>query len=121
MSCSETNLGNAVVIKASGRIDLTTADSFKDSILAALAAAKASLIIDLSGVEYISSAGLRSLMTGFKASKGQNKAFAVAALQPLVLEIFTISRFNSVFPVFETLRKAVESLDPDALPAFDAS
>jgi hypothetical protein len=37
-----------------------------------------------------------------------------------VLEIFTISRFNLVFPLFGTVREAVEKLAPDALAEFDA-
>lgn len=121
MNCSARNLGDAALVAASGRIDLSNADSFKETLSAALATAKSALIIDLSGIDYISSAGLRSLMIVFKAGKAQGKAFAIAGLQPLVLEIFTISRFNLVFPLFDRTRDAVGKLVPDALPEFDAS
>ncbi len=77
-----------------------------------MAKAKAALILDLSGVDYISSAGLRALMIAFKAGKADGKGFGIAALQPLLLEIFTISRFNLVFPLFETVRQAVDKLAP---------
>ncbi|HEV2673143.1 MAG TPA: STAS domain-containing protein [Aliidongia sp.] len=120
MKCSVTNLGDAVLMTAAGRIDLSNAEAFKDALSAALATAKSALVIDLAGVDYISSAGLRSLMIVFKAGKGQGKAFAIAGLQPLVLEIFTISRFNLVFPLFGKVREAIEKLVPDALPEFDA-
>ena len=121
MNCSETNLGGAVVVSASGRIDLSNADSFKDSLSRALADATTAVIVDLSHVDYISSAGLRSLMIVSKASKGQGKNLGIAALQPLVLEIFTISRFNLVFPLFDTVHAAVEKLAPDSLSKLDAS
>jgi len=120
MNCSETKFGTAVVLKATGRIDLSNADDFKAATDTALSNAAAGLVIDLGEVDYISSAGLRSLMIEFKASKAQGKQFAIAALQPLLMEIFTISRFHLVFPLFDTVRAAIEKQVPDALPAFDA-
>jgi hypothetical protein len=42
-------------------------------------------------------------------------------MQPIVKEIFTISRFNLVFPCFDTVREAIDKLDPTALSAYDAS
>jgi anti-sigma B factor antagonist len=113
MNWSDKSLGDAVMLSASGRIDLSNADAFKDALSASLAKAKSALILDLSGVDYISSAGLRALMIVFKAGKAEGKSFGIAALQPLLLEIFTISRFNLVFPLFETVRAAVEKLAPN--------
>jgi anti-sigma B factor antagonist/stage II sporulation protein AA (anti-sigma F factor antagonist) len=120
MNCTATNLGSAVLVVASGRIDLETAEAFKNELSTALAAAERALVIDLSGVDYISSAGLRSLMIVFKAGKAAGKSFAIAGLQPLLMEIFTISRFNLVFPLFDRPRDAIEKLVPEALPQFDA-
>jgi anti-anti-sigma factor len=120
MNCSDTTFGPAVVLKATGRIDLSNADDFKAAVDKALAAATGGLVIDLADVDYISSAGLRSLMIEFKASKSQGKQFAITSLQPLLMEIFTISRFHLVFPLFDTVRAALEKQVPDALAAFDA-
>ncbi len=78
------------------------------------------MIVDLSSVGYISSAGLRSLLIVFKASKSDGKQFALAALQPLLMEIVKISGFGRVFPLFDTVRDAVATLVPDALPDDDA-
>jgi hypothetical protein len=50
----------------------------------------------------------------------ENKAFGIAALQPLLVEIFTISRFNQVFALFDHVRDGVAKLAPDALSQFDA-
>jgi anti-sigma B factor antagonist/stage II sporulation protein AA (anti-sigma F factor antagonist) len=118
---SERGVGDAVLITVSGRIDLTNAEAFKDTLSAALAKAKSALVLDLSGVDYISSAGLRSLMIVFKAGKAEGKGFGIAALQPLLLEIFTISRFNLVFPLFDTVRHAVEKLAPDSVNSLGAT
>jgi anti-anti-sigma factor len=120
MNCAETKFGPVTVLKVSGRIDLSNADAFKDNLSAAQVNATAGIVIDLAGVDYISSAGLRSLMIVFKAGKAASKQFAIAALQPLLMEIFTISRFHLVFPLFDTVRAAIEKQVPDALPEFDA-
>ncbi|HEY0265792.1 MAG TPA: STAS domain-containing protein [Rhizomicrobium sp.] len=117
---SETGVGDAMLVAASGRVDLSNADSFKDALAAAQDRTKGALILDLSGVDYISSAGLRALMIVFKAGKAAGKAFGITGLTPLLAEIFTISRFNQVFPLFETAREAIANLAPDALPAYDA-
>lgn len=121
MSWSERGLGDAVVLAAAGRVDQSNADAFKEALSAAQAKAKTALILDLSGVDYISSAGLRALMIVFKAGKAEGKAFGIAALQPLLKEIFTISRFHLVFPLFETVPQAVETLAPASVGALGSS
>jgi anti-sigma B factor antagonist/stage II sporulation protein AA (anti-sigma F factor antagonist) len=121
MKWSEREAGDAVLASVQGRIDLSNADAFKDAMAAALARAKRALIVDLSGVDYMSSAGLRSLMIVHKAAKVDGKTLALTALQPLLMEIFTISRFNLVFPMFESTRAAVEKLAPDAVSSLGPS
>ena len=120
MNFRDRQVGSVTIGSASGRVDLSNADAFRDSLSTALSQTKRALVLDLSELEYISSAGLRSLMIAFKAAKAEGKAFSVAALKPLVLEIFTISRFNLVFPLFDTVRDAIKAQAPDALAAFDA-
>ena len=121
MSFVETVVGGAALLTAGGRIDMSNSDAFKDSLMAAVADAGQAVIVDMSGVDYISSAGLRSLMIALRAAKGDSKGFGVAALGPLVMEIFTISRFNLVFSLYPTVRDAVVALSPASLGAFDAA
>lgn len=120
MNLNQKGAGGAMLTSASGRIDLSNADDFTAALAAALAASKTVLILDLSDVDYISSAGLRSLMITLKASKADDKGFAVAALKPMLAEIFSIARLNQVIPIFPTTREAVARLAPDALTQFDA-
>ncbi len=121
MTISEATLGGAIIVSAQGRIDMSNSEDFKDALMAALAGAGAAVIVDVAGVDYISSAGLRSLMIALRSAKAEGKAFGVAALSPLVLEIFTISRFNLVFALYAGVRDAVAALSPDSLGQFDAS
>jgi len=119
MDLNQKGVGDAILAMASGRIDLSNADDFTKALSAALTETKTALIMDLSKVDYMSSAGLRSLMITLKASKTENKGFGVAALQPMLTEIFSIARLSQVIPIFRTTRDAVAKLAPDALARFD--
>jgi anti-anti-sigma factor len=121
MNCDRIALdGVLIMTPEDGRIDLSNADGFKDALLAALASAPKVLIVDLSRLEYISSAGLRSLMIALKAAKSKDQSLAIAALRPLTREIFAISRFDIVFTLYDGVREAIAGLAPQALAQFDA-
>ena len=115
---------DAVVLSPTGRIDHGSAEAFRAALgphLERCAAGRDQLILDLSGVDYISSAGLRVLMLAKKQAKAQGGAFAMAGLQPAVREIFEISRFTVIFDIFTSVRDALARLSPAALAAFDAA
>lgn len=123
MQLTDRRIGNTVVLKASGRIDHASAESFKTALQPRLEQCKAGgdvVVLDFSGVDYISSVGLRVLMLAAKQAKAQQGAVAVAALQPVVKEIFEISKFTLVIPCFTGVRDALAKLSPSALASYDA-
>jgi len=85
------------------------------------AAARTPVVLDFTGVEYISSMGLRVLMVAAKQMRGAGVRIAVAALQPVVQEIFDIARFKHVMEVFPSVRSALHDLSAPALSAYDAA
>ena len=122
MELTERRAGRAVVLAPAGRIDMGTADQLRERLIPMVtAAAKAgeSVVLDFSGVDYISSAGLRVLMLAAKEARASGGKIAVAALQPLVNEIFQISRFDMVFEIYPSVREALATLSPAAAAAFD--
>lgn len=124
MQLTDRRIGNSLVLAASGRIDHASAESFKAALEPHLAQCKAGgdvVVLDFSGVEYISSVGLRILMLAAKQARSQAGAIAVAALRPVVNEIFEISRFTLVIPCFAGVRDALAELAPSALAAYGAT
>ncbi len=124
MELASKRFADTVALFATGRIDHATAEPFKTALvphLAACAAGRDRLVLDLGGVEYISSVGLRVLMLASKQAKAQGGSLASADLQPVVREIFEISRFNLVLDVFPTLREALAKLSAPGLAAFDGA
>jgi anti-sigma B factor antagonist len=96
---------NILVLAPVGRMDNLTSAAFQARLLAAVTSSSADVVVDLSGVEYISSAGLRALMTASR-QKPSERRLAVARLNEVVREIFAISRFSHVVPVFATVEEA---------------
>ena len=98
-----------LIVSVSGRIDHNASEEFTqalDPLLALCAHGRPALLLDFSGVDYISSAGLRVLMMASRRAKAQQGIFAIAALQPMVQEVFAISRFNLIVPCYATVDAA---------------
>ncbi|HMX15700.1 MAG TPA: STAS domain-containing protein [Rhodocyclaceae bacterium] len=109
--------GNVRVLSPRGRIDHAHADDFHAALVAHLEGCRAGgepVVLDFSGVEYISSVGLRVLMLASRQVAAQDGCIAMAALTPLVREVFEISRFNLVFRTFDSVAAAVAALAPSA-------
>ena len=91
-----------VVAVVRGRVDTISAPAFEKGLAEALALEPKLLIFDLSGMDYISSAGLRVFLTTAKALKGKGGEVRLAASQGPVKKVFQISGFLSLFKHFET-------------------
>src|SRR5262252_2916426 len=121
MECKAKEIANVSLIEVAGRIDHTTAKAFEDALAPHLAkcAGDKILLLDFGAVAFISSAGLRVLMVAAKQCRKQNGKIFLAALQPMVQEVFQISRFDSLFEVFPTVRAALQVISPAAAAAYD--
>lgn len=116
------NYANIRVVEPSGRLDHGNCEAFRGDVaqhVSACAASGEPLVLDLSGLEYVSSAGLRCLMLAAREAKAGGVRMVVAAMQPVVTEIFQISRFHLVFDIFPTLREALAALSPEAAQTYD--
>ena len=98
-----------LIVSVSGRIDHIASEEFTQALeplLVRCALGQSPLLLDFTGVDYISSAGLRVLMMASRRAKAQQGVFAIAALQPLVQEVFAISRFNLIVPCYASVEAA---------------
>lgn len=104
---------DATVIVPVGRIDQATAEDFLKSLQAQLAgrnSASPPLLLDFSGIDYISSVGLRALMVSARQAKASGCVIGIAALQPMVQEVFNIARFDLVIACYDTIESAMRTL-----------
>jgi anti-anti-sigma factor len=98
---------NAVIVKISGRMDAVTAPEFEKTLSAWIDESEKYFVVDLSSLEYISSAGLRSILIIAKKLKAINGKILLAAMEESVNEVFEISGFNSIIPIHDTVQAAV--------------
>jgi anti-anti-sigma factor len=115
---------SAGVLALCGRLDATSADAFASALADQCAQARtqglARLVLDLSGVDYVSSAGLRVLMLASRQARAADLSLSVAAMQPMVAEIFRISRFDTFIPAHDSVEAALaapESAAPESAAA----
>jgi len=92
-------LGLTTLVIPEGRLDFGAAAAFQAQVEQALASAgkaPAAVVIDCSGLEYVSSAGLRVFLLAAKGAQRAGLAFAICALKPAVREVFELSGFSRV-------------------------
>ncbi|HRK38888.1 MAG TPA: STAS domain-containing protein [Burkholderiaceae bacterium] len=97
------------VLAIQGSVDGLTAESLTQALAAQLDGGHSQLVADLSGVSYISSAGLRSLLITLKSARAKNGDFRLAAVQPSVLNVLSMAGFTKLIKVFDSTTLAVES------------
>ena len=122
MALQAQNFANALVLGVGGRLDQDNSDAFRADLMKHVERSAhdgSAVILDLSGLEYVSSAGLRCLMLASRQARAQHGRIFVAALQSMVAEIFEISHFNMVFQVFPTVREALAAASNEAVAAFE--
>jgi len=79
-----------------GRIDGTNAGATEVELKAVLDSAGPNLIMDLSGVDYLSSAGLRVVLVAAKSTRASGGKLVLAGPRPAISEILAMSGFNRI-------------------------
>ena len=107
------NLGKEqgiTIIAVKGRMDGMTSSEFDKKTEQWLSAGEDSFVLNLGELDYISSAGLRSILAMGKKLRAANGRLMVVSLTGLVKEVFEISGFNSIFPVFASVEDALKNI-----------
>ena len=102
---------SAEIIVIKGRLDVTTTQDLEKTFTDLFAQGKNKMLIDCTELDYISSAGLRTLLTAAKNSKKVNGKIVLTNLNANVKQIFEISGFTSIFDIFDSMANAIASLE----------
>ena len=85
--------GTTLSVSVTGHIDTVTAPQLEAELVLD---AVEELVIDISGVTYVSSAGLRVFLSAYK-TMAKKRGMTIVGAQPAVLEVFKITGFSSIF------------------------
>ena len=106
--------GDITVLLPVGRIDTLAAAELDQALQSAMSAGKHNMIVDMSGVEYISSAGLRALAAVQVRSRAEGGDMKVAALNERVTRVFNIIGFDLLMSIHDTTEAAIAEFSSSA-------
>lgn len=114
MQIAHETIANASILSLKGRLDeLATAEA-ELAFTESLNGETGGLIVDMAGVEYVSSSGLRVLLMLMKAMKNQQRVLKLCNLSPFVAEVFEVSNFAVMFDVHDSLDSARREFESGA-------
>lgn len=102
------------VVQPDGRIDTEAAEQLDQVLQAALASGGYKIVVDMSKVEYISSAGLRSLAAVLVKCRDEGGDMKLAALNERVTRVFKIIGFDLLMSVTDTPETAISEFSSGA-------
>ena len=97
MDIRESRLDGILVVAPQGRLDSNSSGAFETSVLAH--ASEARLLVDLAGMEYVSSAGLRVFLMLARKVKEAGGRLVLCGMGPSVRQVFDLAGFTALFAV----------------------
>ena len=97
------------VVSLSGDVDLQSSPEARKILIECVDKGK-SLIVDLSGVGYIDSSGVASLVESFQRSRKNGHGFVLVAVSEGALRVLKLARLDKVFTICDTLEDGLASI-----------
>jgi anti-anti-sigma factor len=109
MEIIEQDQDGVTVLSFSGSLDTLTSPEAMETLETCAAEGKNQIVADLSGVDFISSAGLRVILSAMKQTRKEGGDFRLAALPEGVHKVIAMAGFTSILKLFPDVGGAVES------------
>lgn len=110
MQLDETRREATLVLSPQGRLDAHSTPAFHDRLLGYIDAGERSVLLDLSRLDYIGSAGLRTLLSASKRLNELGGRFGLSAPTAHVAEVLRISGFDTVVDIYPDAATALAAL-----------
>ena len=101
---------NAWIVSVSGKLDAVSAADYEKAISALIDEGKLRLVVDFAELSYISSAGLRVLLSTAKQLKPKGGVALFAGLQDNVREVFEMTGFSAILGIHPSTEAALAAL-----------
>lgn len=98
-----------VVITVTGRIDSATSAEFETALQDLIEKGKYTLVLDLAGVEFLSSSGLRVMVSTLKAVRQAGGELCIAQPAEQAQDAVSIAGLDTLFKTYETREIAIAS------------
>jgi anti-sigma B factor antagonist len=94
------------LLQVNGRMDAVSAPAFEKEFIEVVDCGETKVVVDLGNLEYISSAGLRSILASAKKAKKAGCTMQFCGLNGMVQEVFQVSGLGTMFTVTATVEEA---------------
>jgi anti-sigma B factor antagonist len=98
-------------IELAGTLDAPGTMGVEEHFRSQILAAGGAVIVDLSGVDYMSSYGLRMFLVTAKALHNAGGELHLAAPNDNVMQVIQVAGYDTMFPVYVSVDEAIQSLD----------
>jgi anti-sigma B factor antagonist len=99
--------GGALVVAFAGEVDLEHSPAAREVLLASVARGRR-VLVDLSGVSYIDSSGVASLVEAFQAARKAGIGFALAGVSAAARRVLELARLDRVFVIHESVASGLD-------------
>jgi len=99
----------ATVVAFEGDVDLQSSPEARSALLEAVARGDA-VLVDLSGVEYIDSSGVASLVESYQKARKQNQAYVLVAVSEGARRVLELARLDKVFTLRDTIADGLREI-----------
>jgi len=110
MRIDEERAERALVVAPLGRLDSVSSSELERFVVTRIDAGQRRLVVDLAGVEYISSAGLRVLLMAAKRLREPPAALVLCGLGPAVKGVLELAGFLPLFAIEPARAQALARL-----------
>jgi anti-sigma B factor antagonist len=104
-------MGSVTVLELAGRFDAYEAPAVNEALEKAVVSPPARVVVDLSGVNFIDSTGLATLVTGMKHCRQKEGDLYLCCLQQPVRIIFELTRLDKAFQLLGDRQAAVSAFE----------
>lgn len=100
--------GEYAVVELTGDVDLSCSPDARQTILGCLDKDR-HVLVDLSGVTYIDSSGVASLVEGYQTAKKNSLKFGLVGVSDAALGVLQLARLDKVFPIHASVQERLNS------------
>lgn len=111
LQLSTTRRGPFAIVTVVGDVDLDTAGSLSDEVAAATCDESPHLVIDLGGVTFLDSSGVKVLVATNKRTEQAGASMSLVAVPRVVMRVLTVTALDKVFSIHDSVDDVVRS-DP---------
>ena len=109
MSLNIEDKGNVKIVKLSGKLDVNLSMSIESELEQLVDSGSNNIILELSGVEYLSSSGIRVLISIMRKIKDNNGRLVLSYITDIIKKILKTVELEDLFEVYENVDEALAS------------